>query len=143
MSPDLPSIIKHAEQLLVEIEKAVRRFARFHKYTYGTKLREQTMELAQLAHRAWRHSDQRGVWLGKLAEAIDDLKLTMQLGSKIHAFVSFAQFESLYRVLAQIGQQCGGWLKQHQKGQNAAPLNGAPQRAQILSTRTASAEANS
>ena len=41
MSFSLPPIVKAAERLLLEIEQAVRRFPRYHKYTHGTRLREQ------------------------------------------------------------------------------------------------------
>lgn len=40
MSFSLPPIVKAAERLLLEIELAVRRFPRYHKYTHGTHLRE-------------------------------------------------------------------------------------------------------
>jgi hypothetical protein len=60
---------------------------------------------------------------------------------RIKAFASFAQFESLARTVAELGKQVGGWHRQqHPKGQNPAQRL-APERAQILSTRNASAEA--
>jgi hypothetical protein len=54
MSYALPPIVKAAERLLLEIEQAVRRFPRYHKYTHGTRLRDQAMAVTQLAHRAWQ-----------------------------------------------------------------------------------------
>lgn len=41
MSFAIPPIVKLSERILVEIEQAVRRFARFHKYTFGSSLREE------------------------------------------------------------------------------------------------------
>jgi hypothetical protein len=138
MSYALPPIVKAAERLLLEIEQAVRRFQRYHKYTHGTKLREQAMQIAQLCHRAWRDQAQRPRWTTDLIWAIDDLKLSLQLGKQIEAFVSFAQFEMLARLCADLGKQCGGWRKQqHRNSQNATGQTSQPQRAEILSSRAA------
>jgi hypothetical protein len=137
MSYTLPPIVKAAERLLLEIEQAVRRFPRYHKYTHGTRLREQAMAIAQLTHRAWRDQAHRGMWTTKLVWAIDDLKLSLQLGKQIEAFVSFAQFEMLARLCAELGKQCGGWRKQqHRDSQNGAG-DRRQQRAEILSSQAA------
>ena len=138
MSYGLPPIVKAAERLMLEIEQAVRRFPRYHKYTHGTRLREQAMAIARLAHRAWRDQAQRPIWTSKLIWAVDDLKLSLQLGKQIEAFASFAQFEMLARLASELGKQCGGWRKQqHRDSQNVAGQRTPPQRAEILSSRTA------
>jgi len=139
VSFQLPPIVKLAERLLLEIEQAVRRFARYHKYALGADLRAQAMHVCRLAQRAWRDAKRQAEWLAQLVWAVDDLKLTLQLGSRIKAFASFAQFEMLARLAADLGKQTGGWYKQkHLKGQNADAVTASPQRAQILSTRAAS-----
>jgi hypothetical protein len=138
MSFSLPPIVKAAERLMLEIEQAVRRFPRYHKYTHGTRLREQAMAIARLAHRAWRDQGNRGMWTAKLVWAVDDLKLSLQLGKQIEAFASFAQFEMLARLCADLGKQCGGWRKQqHRDSQNALAGKPPEQRAEILSSRAA------
>src|SRR6185369_11549418 len=139
MSFSLPPIVKLAERLLVDIEQAVRRFARYHKYSIGTDLRKRAMQIAQFAHRAWRDGAHRQEWTRKLVWAVDDLKLNLQIGSRIRAFASFAQFEALVRTAAELGCQVGGWFKQqHAKGQNAGAGRAPQQRAQILSDSAAS-----
>ena len=121
MSFVLPPIVKLAERLLVDVEQAVRRFARYHKYTYGTKLREHALNIARLAHRASRDRAKRSTWIGRLVWLIDDFKLLLQLGQQIKAFASFGQFESFARVARELGKQAGGWYRQqHPNGQNAA-----------------------
>lgn len=50
MKQNLPPVIKLCERLLVDIELAVRRFARFHKYTFGSDLRTQAMNVTRLAY---------------------------------------------------------------------------------------------
>jgi len=138
MSFSLPPIVKEAERLMLEIEQAVRRFPRYHKYTHGTRLREQALGVARLAHRAWRDQAHRDMWTTKLVWAVDDLKLSLQLGKQIEAFASFAQFEMLARLCSDLGKQCGGWRKQqHRDSQNARADKPPSQRAEILSSQAA------
>jgi hypothetical protein len=139
MSLDLPPIVKNAERLLLEIEQAVRRFTRYHKYSHGARLREQAMRVAQLAHRAWRDRKHQAQWTDKLIWAVDDFKLSLQLGKNIEAFVSFAQFEMLAKLASDLGKQCGGWRKQQRSnGQNGAAKQLPFQSAEILSSHAAS-----
>jgi hypothetical protein len=120
MTFSMPPIVKLAERVLVEIEQAVRRFARFHKYTFGSTLRDRAWEACECAHQAWRDREHQAAWLTKLVHAIDNLKIALQLGSRIKAFASFRQFEMLARLVSDLGKQAGGWNKQlHPKGQNA------------------------
>ncbi len=141
MTFQLPPIVKLAERILLDIEQAVRRFPRYHRYSVGADLRSQAMEVARLGHRAWRAQQERPAVLERLAEAVDDLKLTLQLASQLKAFGSFAQFEAISRQAFDLGRQVGGWRKQqHPKGQNAG-ADARPQRAQTLSSRAACKQA--
>ena len=140
MTPNLPPIVKTAERLLLEVEQAVRAFPRFHKYELGSDLRKLAMKIATLAHRAWRETAMRETLLSHLARAIDGIKLSLQLGSRLRAFSSFGQFEALSRTAVELGRQVGGWQRtrsNHPKGQNAAG-SALPQRLQKLSPRAAS-----
>ena len=138
MTSQVPPIVKLAEQLLVQIEQVVRRFARYHKYTVGSELRTQAMAVALLAARAWRDRDNQKTLVRQLVWEIDALKQRLQLAGLIHAFPSFKQFEALARLAKSLGRQVNGWYRDiHPKALNAAP-SAAPQRGQILSTRAAS-----
>jgi hypothetical protein len=141
MTFEAPPIVKLAETVLVEIEQAVSVFPRFHKYSIGEELREDARKVARLAHRAWRDQKHKGDWINRLVYAVDDLKLSLQVSQRIKAFRSFAQFEPIARNVSNLGQQCGGWQKQHLKGQNRA-VDASHERAQILSARDASQGAN-
>ena len=143
MAYDLPPIAKAANRLLVEIEQAVQTFARRHRYATGADLRAQAMQVARLVNRAWRDRARLLHWVTELAWAIDELRITVQLGQQLKAFRSFAQFEALIRLVEDLGRQAGGWKRQqeHPKGQSPAPAL-APGRAQTLSTCAASAGAN-
>ncbi len=143
MAFDLPPIAKTAERLLVEIEQAVRAFPRYHKYAIGQDLRTQAMAIARLCNRAWRDRPRQLHWTDQLIWAIDEVKLSLQLAQHLRAFRSFHQFEQLIRLAEDLGKQAGGWKRQqqqHPKGQNP-PRTAAPERAQTLSTRAASAHA--
>ena len=76
MSFALPPIVKLAERLLLEIEQAVRSFPRHHKYTLGTDLRQQAMEVVRLCNRAWRDRARQGHWTERLVWAIDEITFT-------------------------------------------------------------------
>ena len=144
MSFTLPPIVKLAERLLVEIEQAVRRFPRYHNYAVGADLRSTAMEVCRLAHRAWRDRARQAEWVARLVWAVDDLKIDLQLGSRVRAFASFSQFEMLSRLACDLGKQTGGWHKRKtpEQCQNGS-ADARGQRAQILSTPAASTcEAN-
>jgi hypothetical protein len=143
MSFVLPPIVKLAESLAADIERAVALFPRAHRYTFGDELRKQARRVLRLVNRAWRDKDNQAHWLGRLVWAVDDLKMELQIGQRLRAFRSLGQFEALARVAKELGKQTGGWNRQHHpKGQNAASTR-QPQRSQILSTGGASSyEAN-
>lgn len=141
MANELPPIVKMAKRLTVDLETAVRRFARYHKYTIGTDLRQQAMSVTRCAYRAWRFRSAQLRCVQDLSAAIDELKLTVQLGKELHAFASFGQFEVIARQISDLGRQCGGWLKSlHQKSQNDRAVPSPGQCAQILSSRATSIE---
>ena len=140
----LPPIVKAAERLLVDIEQAVRRFDRYHRYQIGADLRKHAAEVYRLANRAGRDVNQRHQLVPQLVWAVDEVKQTMQIAKLIHAFKSFRQFEALARQAEDVGKQAGGWRKlvQHPKVQNAPAQQGVTQRGQKLSARAASTGAN-
>jgi hypothetical protein len=137
MNRELPPIAKLAMRVLACVEEAVTRFPRKHRYTLGSDLRSRAMAVARATHRAWRDQARRQQRVHELALAIDDLKITLQLGKDVQAFRSFGQFEAVARLVNDLGRQCGGWLKQmRSQGQNAAGQSPS-QRAPILSSRAA------
>jgi len=138
MKNNLPEIAKCSERLLLDVEQAVRGFSRYHKYTIGTDLRTQAMTVVRMCHRAWRDMPRQAKWVADLIWSVDELKLSLQLGSQIRAFKSFAQFQQLILLAENVGRQAGGWKRTlHPKGQNQSG-SVRPERAQILSGRGAS-----
>ena len=145
MKMELPDIVQCAERLLAEVALAVRGFTRAHRYEYGVDLKQAAFKLATLTHRAWREAEKRAQLVDKLIRRIDQFATLLRLGKKLQVFASFGQFEALARTTNQLGRRAGGWRKrQHLKSQNPTAQGTAPpERAQILSSRAASAEAKS
>jgi retron-type reverse transcriptase len=135
----LPPIAQLAERLMLDIELAVRRFPRYHRYAAGSDLRAKALAIATLTHRAWRDRPRQREHAWNLVWAIDELKIQLQLCSRLRAFTSLAQFEALFRSARELGKQAGGWYRQltgqHPKGQDAQGQAPVVQRAQQLSTR--------
>jgi hypothetical protein len=88
-------IWRDANRLLLAIEQAVRQFPRYHKYTLGTELRRQAMQVCRLIMRAADQRAEQARWLAQLVVAIDDLKLSVQLAKELEAFRNFKQFQTV------------------------------------------------
>jgi four helix bundle protein len=113
MHKTLP-IWRDANQLLLDIEQAVKHFPRYHKYTLGSELRRQAMRICRLVGRAWRDKANAQHWLEKLIPALDDLKIQLQLAKELKVFRHFAEFERLATLTVAVGKQSGGWLRRLQ-----------------------------
>lgn len=134
----LPEIARKAERLAVDIENAVRGFARYNKYTLGTDLRTAAMLVVKVCNRVWRDRSRQHHWASELVWVVDELKLALQLASQLRAFKSFKQFEAIICQADEVGRCAGGWKRTlHAKSQNSAG-KASPERAQILSGRYAS-----
>ena len=61
-----PPIVKLAFGLLRDIELAVSKFPRCHRYGVGEDLRRNAREVLLVANRAWRDKPQQARWVGEL-----------------------------------------------------------------------------
>ncbi len=104
-------IWRDANRLLLAIEQAVRAFPRYHKYTLGSELRRQAMQVCRLIMRAADQRDEQSRWLQQLVMAVDDLKLSVQLAKELEAFRSFQEFQAVAELAVAVGKQSGGWRK--------------------------------
>ncbi|HLF10172.1 MAG TPA: four helix bundle protein [Gammaproteobacteria bacterium] len=139
MALNVPRIVKASETALVATEEAVAQFARYHRYATGHKLRQDAWAVAALARKAWVSRDARTERITELSDAIDELKLTLQIAQRLRAFRSFKQFEALIRLVSDLGRQCGSWQRSRLKGQNRETQSSLG-RARTLSARDASAQ---
>jgi hypothetical protein len=128
MSMLLPPIYRDCRRLLIHTEESVKQFSRYHKYTVGTDLRKNAMQIMRGVHRAVYDKAQQSKHIETLVWLIDEYKLTLQLAMEIGAFVhptkgklSFAAFETAAVVAAEIGKQCGGW---HQRSRTRVQESG-------------------
>ena len=144
MNTPLPPIYRDIRRLLVHTEEMVRRFARYHKYTVGTDLRTQAMDMMRGVNRACFDNAQQAQHVLALVWLVDHYKLTLQLAMEVGAFknapkgqANFQQFEVAANLAAQIGKQSGGWqqktasrlhAKVSQAGEQSAAVasHGAP-----------------
>jgi len=111
--PTLP-IWRDANALLLAIEQAVHHFPRYHKYAIGQEMRQQAMLICRLIVRAYHHKAQREQWVEQLNEAVDDLKIQIQLAKELQAFRHFQTFQSIAELAVAIGKQSGGWKQRLQ-----------------------------
>ena len=139
-----PPIIKAAERMAVEIENAVRRFPRYHRYQLGSDLRRKAQAIYLQAGAAWHDRARQVERVGTLVRDVDVLKQLLQLAKLLGALASFRQFEMLIRLAEQLGAQAGGWYRSLQQPSHARNVQaeGTAQRGKKLSTRTAPARAN-
>ncbi|MDF1576900.1 MAG: four helix bundle protein [Desulfobulbales bacterium] len=105
-------IWRDANLLLLELEQAVRGFARYHKYTIGSDLRSTALRLCQTIHRAHSRKESRVKLVQQTAELVDDLKMQIQLARELKAFKNFAEFQRAAELAVGLGKQSGGWLRQ-------------------------------
>jgi competence protein ComGF len=67
-------ILRDTQLMMVEVERIVKDFLRYHKYTLGTQLRKKTMQIYQLVSRAIQYKQNRQRWIERLVYAVDDFK---------------------------------------------------------------------
>ena len=116
-----PPIAKDSERLLLDIELAVRRWPRYHKYSAGAELRATALQLATLASLAWLEPSRRLEHVRGLVEGVQRLKVQLQLGKRLQAFRSLGEFDQLARQAHKLGAQAGGWWKELQNPNAQSP----------------------
>jgi hypothetical protein len=107
-------IYKQAYDLCLYIEEVVRGFARYHKYTIGTDLRDTARRVLKLIVRANARRDRSDVLL-EIREEVEQLKVLLRLAHDVKAFTKLSSFEHAVTLAVEIAKQNEGWLKsQHQ-----------------------------
>ena len=103
-------IYKSAADLFVFVDEVVRGFPRYHKYGLGQRLRDESMEIVlQVAHCNQRETRAQGLTV--LCSRIGDMKILVNLGKEVKAFVSFAQFVQVSEKVIALARQAEGWRK--------------------------------
>lgn len=104
-------IFRSSLALCAYIEIIVKGFEKYHKYTIGSELRNETRALLYLIHRANLSSDaNRAQYLIRLRDKSEDVKVVLYLAKEIRAFKAFTQFENSVKLASQVAKQAQGWL---------------------------------
>jgi hypothetical protein len=103
-------IYRSAFDFLIYCEGIVRHFARYHKYTHGSDLRNTARAVVKLIIRANNLEEKEPV-LEELRVTIEELKVIIRVLKEVKAFNNFHSFETAINQVTEISRQAEGWLK--------------------------------
>jgi len=110
ITANLP-IFKASLDLTVYVDKIVKNFEKYHKYTFGEDLRVYSKNILFLINRANISKDkQRVEYITKLRDKCEDLKMLILLGKELKAFKSFNQFQYISKLTVDVAKQSQNWL---------------------------------
>lgn len=101
-----------AMDLAVHLEKAVRGFPRYYKYTLGTELRQTAQRVCRLVARANEaRAEARARVLDELVLVVEEMKTLLTLAKEVKAFANFNDFAGAAELAVSLGKQSGGWRR--------------------------------
>ena len=103
-------IYKAAFDLLLYLEKIVKNFSRYNKYTHGTALRELSREALVLIIRANNSAEKLPV-LEELRIRLEELKTVIRICKEVSAFPNFNSFETSINQVINLSKQNEGWMR--------------------------------
>ncbi len=103
-------IYKQAMDVAVHFEKVVAGFSRYHKYTLGTELRNQSRAVVALIMKANAARDKQPHLLA-LREALDELLIVVRIAKEAKAFKNFKSFQYAIEQVVSVCRQNEGWLR--------------------------------
>ncbi len=104
------AIYKAAMDLTIYIEQVVRNFSRYHKYTLGSNLRQQSRELVTLIIRANSQQEKLPV-LYDLRERLEAFQVLLRIGKEVWAFQRFNSYAHAAELVVALSRQNEGWIK--------------------------------
>ncbi len=117
-------IFREAYDLTVHIEKIVRNFGRYHKYTLGTDLRNKSRTILEKIMEANNAEDRLPCLLG-LRHELESLKIMARLCHESGGFASTRSYLYMAERITSIAKQNEGWIK---KPQGSSPRQRKPRR---------------
>lgn len=108
-------IFKAAFDLAVHIEKIVRNFSRYHKYTMGTELRDRSRGIVERIIKA-NNAQDKGPLLLELREELEALKVMGRLCHESGGFSSTRSYLHVSKQVVEISRQAEGWLNYTRRG---------------------------
>jgi len=107
-------IYKQAMDLTVYVEKIVRNFSRYHKYTLGSELRGKSREVVELIIRANSATERLSLLL-ELRQRLEGLKVLIRICKEVRAFHSLNSFVYSSSLVVELSRQNEGWIKGQKK----------------------------
>jgi hypothetical protein len=104
-------IYRTAFDLAVHIEKIVRHFSRYHKYSLGTELRENSRRILERIIEA-NNSQNRESILLQLREDLEKFKVLVRLCHQSGGFSSTRSYLYVSEQVVNLAKQNEGWLRQ-------------------------------
>jgi hypothetical protein len=108
-------IYRTAFDLAVHIEKIVRHFSRYHKYSLGTELRENSRRILERIIEA-NNSHNRESILLQLREDLEKFKVLVRLCHESGGFSSTRSYLYVSEQVVNLAKQNEGWLRQTGEG---------------------------
>jgi hypothetical protein len=121
-------IYRTAFDLAVHIEKIVHHLSRYHKYSLGTELRENSRRILERIIEA-NNSHNRESILLQLREDLEKLKVLARLCHESGGFSSTRSYLYVSEQVVNLAKQNEGWLRQTVDGsgnRNRAPRKTMP-----------------
>lgn len=103
-------IFREAYDLTVHIEKIVRNFSRYHKYTLGTDLRNKSRIILDRIMEANNAADRLSCLL-ELRQELESLKITVRLCHESGGFASTRGYLYVAERITNIAKQNEGWIR--------------------------------
>ena len=114
-------IYKKAMELSVYIYNAVRQFSRYHKYSIGADLRQETSEIIKIIVRANSETEKIPI-LKELVIHCEMVKNMLNIAKEVKAFQNFSSFQQAASLAIVLCKQSQGWLNNTiSKSQNYQP----------------------
>lgn len=104
-------IFRGAFDLAVHLEKIVRTFSRYHKYTLGTELRDRSREVLETIMVANENGTGREAHLHQLRSQLETLKVLARLCHESGGFQSTRAYLHVSEQVVNIARQNEGWLR--------------------------------
>lgn len=96
--------------LMVKMDTIVRGFSRYHKYSIGSQLRDESLLLADLIMQA-NVKETRVQKISELCAHVERMKLLCNAAKEVQAWKSFKQFMQVMEQVVSIARQAEGWRK--------------------------------
>jgi len=103
-------IYRKALDVAVHFEKLVAGFSRYHKYTLGSELRNQSRAVVSAIVKANSEVDKLPALLG-LRDRLEELTLTVRLAKEVRAFKSFKSYQYAVEEMVSVSRQNEGWIR--------------------------------